>query len=106
MPNEISYNAAISAYEKAGHWQQVLNLPSLMPVEFAVPNDITYNAAISACEKGGQWQLALNLLSLMPVAGVVPNEITYNAAISGRICPCVGSGGACPGFHFAMLCSR
>ena len=41
MPNEISYNAAISAYKKAGHWQQVLNLLSLLPIESVVPNEIT-----------------------------------------------------------------
>ena len=40
MPHEISYNAAVSAYEKAGHCQQVLNLLSLMPVESVVPNEI------------------------------------------------------------------
>jgi pentatricopeptide repeat domain-containing protein 1 len=68
QPNQISYNAAISACEKAGEWQQALTLLSLMPEVMVVPNEITYNAAISACEKGYQWQLALNLLSLMPEA--------------------------------------
>jgi pentatricopeptide repeat protein len=82
VPDKITYNAAISACEKGGQWQQALNLLSLMPEAKVVPNEITYNAAISACEKGGQWQLALNLLSLMPEAKAVPNKITYSAAIS------------------------
>ncbi|CAE8656581.1 unnamed protein product [Polarella glacialis] len=82
VPNEITYNAAISACEKGGQWQVALNLLSLVPEARVVPDKISYNAAISACEKGGQWQLALNLLSLMPEARVMPDEITYNAAIS------------------------
>ncbi|CAE8621630.1 unnamed protein product [Polarella glacialis] len=82
VPNEISFNAAVSACEKGDQWQQALNLLSLMPDLRVVPSEITYNAAISACEKGGQWQLALDLLSLMPKARVVPDKITYSAAIS------------------------
>ncbi|CAE8586890.1 unnamed protein product [Polarella glacialis] len=82
VPNEVTYNAAISACEKSGQWQQALSLLSLMPEARVVPNEITYSAAISACEKAGQWQLGLNLLSRMPEARVVPDQITYNAAIT------------------------
>ena len=50
----ISYNAAISACEKGGQWQQALSLLSEMQDAGVTRNVISYNAAISACEKGGQ----------------------------------------------------
>ena len=58
LPDEITYNAAISACEKSGQWQLALNLLSLMPKAEVLPSEITFNAAISACEKAGHGQLA------------------------------------------------
>ncbi|CAE8735702.1 unnamed protein product [Polarella glacialis] len=80
--NVFHYNTAISACEKAGHWQLALHFFSSMPDLKLAPNKITYSATMSACEKAGQWQLALSLLSRMPEMRVVQDEITYNAAIS------------------------
>ena len=81
MPNEISFNADISACEKGGEWQMALSLLSQMSAAGAVPDQFSYNAGISACEKGGEWQKALYLLSQMPSARVVPNEISFGAGI-------------------------
>ncbi|CAE8637386.1 unnamed protein product [Polarella glacialis] len=81
IPNQFSYNAAISACEKGGQWQLALGLLSSMPDMRVTPDKISYNAAISACEKGGQWQLALSLLSSMPETKVTPDEISYCAVM-------------------------
>ncbi|CAE8687268.1 unnamed protein product [Polarella glacialis] len=62
VPNEITYNAAISACEKACQWQLALKLLSLMPEARVVPNEITYNAAITVCERSQQLERGLQLL--------------------------------------------
>ncbi|CAE8619200.1 unnamed protein product [Polarella glacialis] len=82
VPNQITYNAAISAGSKGGQWQLALTLLSLMPDRGLLPDEITYSASISACSKGAQWQMAVNLLNLMPEARLVPNATPYNAALS------------------------
>ena len=46
VPNVFSYNAAISACEKAQHWQQALGLLAVMQEADFVLNAITYNAAL------------------------------------------------------------
>ena len=46
VPNVFSYNAAISACEKAQQWQQALGLLEVMQEADFVLNVITYNAAL------------------------------------------------------------
>eukprot|EP00438_Fugacium_kawagutii_P010387 Skav220387 [mRNA] locus=scaffold639:162903:163631:- [translate_table: standard] len=78
----ISYNAAISACEKGGQWQQALTLFEAMPKAMISPNVVSFSAAISACQKGGQWQQALTLFEAIPKTSIPPTVICYNAAIS------------------------
>jgi hypothetical protein len=49
--DEISYNVAISACEKAAQWQLALSVLSSMPDMNVTTNKISYNAAISSCSK-------------------------------------------------------
>ena len=83
VPDQISFNAGISACNKARKWQMVLYLLSQMTAARVVPNRISFsfNACISACEKAGEWQMTLHLLSLMPEAGVIPDRILFEAGI-------------------------
>ena len=53
-PDVITYSATISAGEKAGQWQQALELLREMPGRDVTLNVITYNPTISACEKASQ----------------------------------------------------
>ena len=53
-PNEISYNAAISACEKGKQWEEALRLLKQMTCRALTHDEISYSAAISACEKGKQ----------------------------------------------------
>ena len=46
--NVISYAAAISVYEKGGHWEQALSLLTEMQDEGVTRNVIGYIAAFSA----------------------------------------------------------
>jgi pentatricopeptide repeat domain-containing protein 1 len=64
-PTVISYNAAVSACEKGGQWQQALFLLQTMPKANLRIDVISYSAAISACEKGGQWQQSVTLFEKM-----------------------------------------
>ncbi|HET9644124.1 MAG TPA: hypothetical protein VFP68_12365 [Burkholderiaceae bacterium] len=90
FPNTITYNAAISACEKAGRADKALELFDHLqthgPARSVFPNTITYSAAISACEKAGWADKALELFDHLqthgPALSVFPNTITYNAAIS------------------------
>ncbi|CAE8683715.1 unnamed protein product [Polarella glacialis] len=99
QPDEICYNAAISASQSGGQWQvsmQLLtsmpkmfpsmppsapakssrsgNLPLAMPTIKILPDDISFGAAVSACEKAGQWK--------MVSMRVMPNQVCYNSAMS------------------------
>eukprot|EP00973_Karenia_brevis_P094824 12424353-Karenia_brevis.AAC.1 len=51
----ISFNAAISAYDKVGQWQRVAPLLAEMRLEGLSLDVISFSAAISVYEKGGQW---------------------------------------------------
>ena len=76
--NTITYDAAISACEKGGQWQQGLELFERMRGECVQRDTITYGVAISACEKGEEMaKFAVNSNSnsvriiLVPMAEVV-----------------------------------
>ncbi|CAE8583203.1 unnamed protein product, partial [Polarella glacialis] len=77
----ISYNAAISACEKAGQWQMAVALLARMPKVGLNPNVISYNAAICACERGLQWESVLDLTRQMSAARVAMNTATHTAAL-------------------------
>ena len=77
-PDEISFNSAISAAEKAGQWEHAIQLLLKMSAEATAPSTISYNAAISACAKPGEWEAALALAAVMDETGVTCDEITFN----------------------------
>ncbi|OLQ06731.1 Pentatricopeptide repeat-containing protein, chloroplastic [Symbiodinium microadriaticum] len=78
-PNQISFNASISACEKGGHVEDAPNEMRSFRVE---AGSTSFNAAISACEKRLAWQQAVQLLSDLLLTGIEANVISYNAAIS------------------------
>jgi pentatricopeptide repeat protein len=82
QPNSITYNALISAYNKAGQLDKVMETFHQMVAAECACNVITYSALISAAERAGQWQLALDLFERMPQDNIVPNTITYNSLIT------------------------
>ena len=76
--DQISFNSAISATEKAGQWEQAVQLLVAMSEESINPDTISFNAAISACARPGEWQIALALAASMDKRGIARDEITYN----------------------------
>eukprot|EP00959_Pyramimonas_sp_CCMP1952_P443997 9295455-Pyramimonas_sp.AAC.1 len=72
-PDVVSYNAGISACEKAGQWEQALLLLGELQEARIDPTVISCSAGISACEKRGQWQHALSVLGGLWDASVEPN---------------------------------
>ena len=65
----VSYNAAISACQKAWNWQAALHLMSEMPAS----NVVSFSTALSACQKGFQWEQALHLFREMGATRVDRN---------------------------------
>lgn len=62
-PNQITYNAAISACSRDGQLTMALQLLAEM-TQLRLANVVAYSSCIAACEKGGHWQMALHLLTL------------------------------------------
>ena len=58
-PNIISFSGAISACEKSGRWEAVLDLLSVMHAARIQGDTISFSAAISSCQKAGEWRMAL-----------------------------------------------
>ncbi|CAE8601081.1 unnamed protein product, partial [Polarella glacialis] len=107
LPTLVSFNAALSACERAGLWRPALILLQLLttrlantPLEGLRPDSATLNSAMSACEKGQQWQRALAILPLyrhsrrpslgsgglaQESAGPVRTPVTYGAAVSACV---------------------
>ena len=90
QPTTVSYNAAISACERAGHWQDAVRLLDSMihPTSAVQPSTVSLNAAISACEKAGEWRQAIRLLESFGgdaqggAAAVRRDAASYTAALS------------------------
>ncbi|CAJ1410848.1 unnamed protein product [Effrenium voratum] len=72
-PSAASFGAAASACEKAGCWQQAVQLA-------LTGNIIVYNAVTSACAKK-EWQRALMLLNQLPAKRTEVDVITYNCTL-------------------------
>ncbi|CAK0891072.1 unnamed protein product [Prorocentrum cordatum] len=78
----VSFNAAISACEKCGQWQQALLLFVDLRLAKLTPDVITYSAGASACEKGGQWRRALSFLKESCEGQLEADVFLYSAGIS------------------------
>ena len=74
-PNVISFNAAISACEKGGQWQQTSLLLVDMGMAGVTLEVISFTAAISACEKGEQWQWQPALFLLDDICDAVMTPV-------------------------------
>jgi len=77
----ISFNAAISACEKAGQWERVLSMLSELKKSGTTPSALSFNVAVSACQKDGQWERGLAFLSELREASMTPDVMGFNAAI-------------------------
>ena len=62
-PDVISFNALLSACERAGNGADALGWLREMGELGAPPDLVSYNTAISACGRAGMWRQALELLS-------------------------------------------
>eukprot|EP00913_Durusdinium_trenchii_P029842 g27965.t1 len=94
-PDLVTFNALLSAFEKAAQWPRALELLTTSTLRRVAlrPDVISFNAAISACEKAeddrmglwrkaGKWQLAGLLLTEVKTMRMQPDLIIYNAAIT------------------------
>ena len=85
-PDVISYNAAISACEKAGRCDDALSLLQKMREDGVQPNVISYSAAIQACAAAQQPDEALRLFK-EALRSVEPDCITFNAVLDAVASP-------------------
>jgi pentatricopeptide repeat protein len=82
MPDAISFNAVMSAYEKTGQWGEALRIMDKMQQCGVKPTVVTYTTAINACAKAQQWELSVKLLDETKAAGISPNSATVNVTIN------------------------
>ena len=66
----------------ADHWTQVMQLLSRMMKDEIAPNIRTYGTLISACRNGSEWTLALRFLSSLLESELEANHVVFNAAIN------------------------
>ncbi|CAJ1400074.1 unnamed protein product [Effrenium voratum] len=78
----ICCNAAISACDRAGQWQQALTLLYRSLLCFVKTVLFCYNSAISACARAAEWQLSVILLAELGELQLKPTEMNYNSAIN------------------------
>ena len=78
----ITYNAAISACEKAKQCDKAMELLEEMRQKGMEPDVITYSEAISACEKAKQAERASELFEEMKQKGLEADVVTDSAAMS------------------------
>ncbi|CAE8741830.1 unnamed protein product, partial [Polarella glacialis] len=84
-PNAVSLNAAASALERRGRWQEALEMLGRMRSAGAGsggPDVVGFSSVLSACGRAAQWRHALALLEEMGEARVRPNVVSYTAAIN------------------------
>ncbi|CAJ1347817.1 unnamed protein product, partial [Effrenium voratum] len=81
LPDAVSHNAAISACEKVGAWEQALDLLQDLR-RLGLLSTLSFNAAISACARTFRWDLALLLWEDLASCGLQPDLITYSSLIS------------------------
>ncbi|CAJ1387065.1 unnamed protein product, partial [Effrenium voratum] len=78
----IVFNAAISACETAGAWQEALGLLARLSLRRLRKSVISFNGCLSACVRCAQWRFCLELLQAMARQDVPPNAISFNATIT------------------------
>ncbi len=54
VPNAITYNALLSAYEKGNEPKRALDVCAVMNQQGIVPTTITYSTLVSSCDKSKQ----------------------------------------------------
>ena len=81
VANVISFSTCITACEKAGTWQEALEILQMLEA-YALPNVISFNAAMSSCEKVAEWQRAFGFFDAMCARQIRCDEISCNAAVS------------------------
>ncbi|OWQ47594.1 hypothetical protein CDL60_09235 [Roseateles noduli] len=81
-PNAVTYNALISAYEKARDPAGARAAFDEMAPKGLAPDVVTYSALISAYEKAGDPAGARAAFDEMERKGLAPNVVTYSALIS------------------------
>ena len=85
-PDVISYNAAISACEKAGRCDDALSLLQKMREDGVQPDVYSYSGAIQACAAAQQPDEALRLFK-EALRSVEPSRVTFNAVLDAVASP-------------------
>ena len=81
-PTIITYNAVISACEKAAQWLPIPHLLEDAKLQNLRPSVVTYNTIISATRTSGRWELVLGFMQEMLWNSIPWDVITYNSGIN------------------------
>ena len=77
-PNDVFYNALISACASAGQWQLALQFLDEMPQLAVQTSIVSYNAAAEACQRALSWAGAIGILRRMRARAVQTDVITLS----------------------------
>eukprot|EP00439_Symbiodinium_sp_Y106_P068239 s2092_g11.t1 len=78
----ISFNAGISACEKAAQWELALELVQALQQQGLRADIFTWNAALSACASAGNWEQACEVLNSMQLARLRADAVSCSAAVA------------------------
>jgi len=83
IPDEISYNAAMTAQvQRGGSWSMAFLWLATMKTGTVSPSVISFNSAINALSFQNSWSLFLASLQLLHGAGLVPSAVTFNTGLA------------------------
>ncbi|CAE7836914.1 unnamed protein product [Symbiodinium sp. CCMP2592] len=80
----VSFNSAISACARSGHWQGAVALLDRITESRLVPDMFSLSSAVGACSKGHNWETALQLVAAFRGARL-PVDITALGSV-GAVC--------------------
>jgi len=81
----ITYNAAITACDRASIWQRAMAFVDGMREVGLTPNLVTFNATASALARAHRWELALDVVEQTRKRRLGPDATTYTTAVSACV---------------------
>eukprot|EP00434_Breviolum_minutum_P017490 symbB.v1.2.015436.t1/scaffold1121.1/size137196/4 len=83
LPDEISYNSAMTSIQGGGSWPMACMSLKKMSMVMVTPSVVSFNSALShAFSFQNSWSLFLASLQLLNGAGLVPSIITFNTGLA------------------------
>ncbi|CAE7326117.1 unnamed protein product [Symbiodinium natans] len=80
-PNMVTYNSAMSGFERVAGWPQALDLLRCASLSRQKLDEVSFNTAASVCSSEGGWLRALDLLQCMALRSLPRRRVGLNAGL-------------------------